>query len=235
LRPEVVEDHLEQAARVEHVLVRQRARPVAAPRRERIENRLVLGHVLAVEIVDLGAARAPAAEEGAPGALGDPLDQREIRRVVDHVVEAVVRAHPVGGEPRALAFAPAPVEQLLGQVRELLLGRTEVLQALRRHPRGREPSDERLQLGTDHERLPELVARDRPDAHAAVRDERNEPGRGEPAQRLADRRPADVEARRELLLAENRSRRQLTGDDRVLERQRDLVGLGAAFGLGRQV
>jgi hypothetical protein len=231
----VVEDHLEQPARVEDVLVRQCARPVAAPGRERVENRLVLDEVLAVEIVDLRAAGAPATEDGAPRALGDPLDEREVRGVVDHVVEPVVRAYPVAGEPRALAFAPAPVEQLVGQLGELLLGLAELLQALRRHPRRRDPGYERLELSADHERLPELVTRDRPDTHALVRDQRDEPGRGEPAQCLADRRPADVEALGELFLAQNRSRRQLAGDDRVLERQRDLVGLGTAFGLGGQV
>jgi hypothetical protein len=150
-------------------------------------------------------------------------------------VEAIVRAHPVAGEPRALALASAPVQQLVGQRREPLLGLAELVQPPRRHSRCRDPRHERLQLGPDHERLPKLVARDRPDANPFVRGQRDEPGRGEPAQRLADRRPADVEALGELLLAENRSRGQLAGDDRVLERQRDLVGLGAALRLGRQV
>jgi len=32
--------------------------------------------------------------------------------------------------------------------------------------------------------------------------------------------------RRDLLLAQHRARRELAGDDRLLERERDLVGLG---------
>jgi hypothetical protein len=81
----------------------------------------------------------------------------------------------------------------------------------------------------------QLVTRDRPDANASVRDERDEAGSGQAAQGLPDRRSADLEARRELLLAQNRTRRELAGDDRVLERERDLVGFGPALGLARQV
>ena len=66
--------------------------------------------------------------------------------------------------------------------------------------------DEALELGAQQERLPHLRARERPDAEAAVRLERDEPERGEPAQRLAHRRPADLVLRRDLLLAEDRAR-----------------------------
>ena len=73
----------------------------------------------------------------------------------------------------------------------------------------------------------QLLARDHPDADAAVRDEVDEPERGEPAQRLADRRPADLELLGELLLAKDASGRELAGDDRLLDHERDVVGLGA--------
>src|SRR5581483_1781722 len=52
------------------------------------------------------------------------------------------------------------------------------------------------------------------------------PQRGEPAQRLADRRARDVELLRELLLAENGPWLELPGDDRLLDHERDVVGLG---------
>ena len=83
-----------------------------------------------------------------------------------------------------------------------------------------------LQLRAHHERLVQLVARDRPHAHAAVRDERDEPERREAAQRLAHRRPRHVELLRQLLLAEDGSRGELAGDDRLLDHERDVVCLG---------
>src|SRR5213076_1643540 len=64
-------------------------------------------------------------------------------------------------------------------------------------------------------------------ADAAVRDERDEPEGGEPAERLADGRARDVELLGELLLAEHGSRLELTGDDWLLDHERDVVGLGA--------
>ena len=87
---------------------------------------------------------------------------------------------------------------------------------------------EALQLGAEQERLPHLLARERPHAEAAVGLERDEPERGEPPQRLADRRAADGVLRRDLLLAQHGAGRELAGDDRLLERERELVGLGAA-------
>src|SRR5690348_17916084 len=49
----------------------------------------------------------------------------------------------------------------------------------------------------------------------------------ESPQRFPDRRARDVELLRELLLAEDGSRRELAGDDRLLDHERDVVGLGA--------
>ena len=90
--------------------------------------------------------------------------------------------------------------------REPLLALVELLELLGRELRrghlGREP----LQLGADEERLLQLVARERANADAAVRDERDEPERGQPAQRLAHRRPRHVELLRELLLPEDGAR-----------------------------
>ena len=74
---------------------------------------------------------------------------------------------------------------------------------------------------------PTSLARERPHAEAAVRLERDEPERREPPQRLADGRAADRVLRRDLLLAQHRARRELAGDDRLLERERELVGLRA--------
>src|SRR5205085_6619065 len=75
--------------------------------------------------------------------------------------------------------------------------------------------DERLELGPHHERLAHVLARERAHADAAVRLERDEAQRREPAQRLAHGRPADVVALGELLLTQDRARKELPGDDRL--------------------
>src|SRR4029453_15579944 len=75
-RCDVGEDHLEHSARVEHAIVRESSRPLGAPRFDRAQDRAVLVHVLLVEVVDLGAARTPAAEECAARVLCHPLDER---------------------------------------------------------------------------------------------------------------------------------------------------------------
>ena len=207
----------------------ERPRSVRAARLDRVLDRLVLRDVLPVEVVDLRPARAPAAEERPARALGDPLDERKVGRGVDDVVEAVVRAHPVAGQARTLLLAAGPVEQHVGQLGEPLVGGGELGEALLADPRRRELRHQRLELGPDEERLPQLLDRDHPHAHAAVRHERDVPGRGQPPQRLPHRGPAHLEPLRELLLPQHRPGRELTRDDRVLEREGDLVGLGAAF------
>src|SRR4029078_875990 len=64
-------------------------------------------------------------------------------------------------------------------------------------------------------------------ADAAVRDEGDEPERSEPAERLADRRARDVELLGQLFLAEDGPPRALSGDDRLLDHERYVVGLRA--------
>src|SRR4029079_17906404 len=64
-------------------------------------------------------------------------------------------------------------------------------------------------------------------ADAAVGLERDEPERGQPAERLTDGRPRHPEPLRQLLLAEDRAGLELAGDDRLLDQDGDVVGLGA--------
>ena len=130
---------------------------VGAARDEGVEDRAVLVHVLSIEVVDLGPARAPAAQERPSRALGDLLDERDVGRLVDDVVEVVVRAHPVDCQPCPLALAPTAVEQLVRQLLELRLGRGQLVEPGRGHVRRRETGHERLELGADEERLAKLV------------------------------------------------------------------------------
>ncbi len=63
------------------------------------------------------------------------------------------------------------------------------------------------------------------DAYAFVRLEGDEPECGEPPQRFADRRAADVESLGEKLLPEHGARGDRARDDLVLEDDRNVVGL----------
>ena len=125
--------------------------------------------------------------------------------------------------------------QLLRDPREALLALVELLQLLRRDLRRGHLGGEPLQLGAHHERLVQLLPRDRPDADAAVRHERDEPERRQPPQRLPHRRPRDVELLGELLLPEDGARGELPGDDRLLDHERDVVCLGAVEAHSRRV
>src|SRR5207302_9889610 len=93
---------------------------------------------------------------------------------------------------------------------------------------------EALGLGADEERLVQLLPRDRAHAHAAVGLERDESERRESPQGLANGRPRDLEPLRQLLLAKDRPRLELAGDDRLLDHERDVVGLGGVEAHGRR-
>ena len=190
-------------------------------------DRSVLGVVPRVEIVELGA-RDPGdlAGERAPRRAGDARDVGRLGGLVDHVVERVVRAHPLRGEVRCPRRRGAAFSRRrVGQLGEAVLGGVECGEPLGRHARRGALGGEPFELGADEEGLAQLVAGERADANAAVRLERDEPERGEPAQRFADRRAADVEPLGEQLLPEHRARGDRAGDDLVLEDDRDVVGL----------
>ena len=208
---------------------RASARAAAAlPAADRLADRAVLEVVLRVELVELGAcAPDPVADERAPRALRDPLDERQLGDAVDHVVEGVVRLHPLDEQRRvARSRRCAPARGARGSARRT---------AARPHraPRGRSgvifgvatsvasaSSSARTRNASRSS-----CARDRADADAPVRLERDEPERRQPPQRLADRRAADVEPLGELLLAQHGAGRDQPADDLVLEHARDVVGL----------
>ena len=104
---DLVEDHLEQVPRVEHVVARDRAGAVHAPRRDRAADRGVLALVLHVQVVELGADRPGGlAEERPARALRQPHDVRRVRPRVDDVVERVVRVHPLRRRSRSASCRP---------------------------------------------------------------------------------------------------------------------------------
>src|SRR5262245_26964035 len=218
------------------VLARERPRPRRAPGRERLLDRTVLLRVLQVQTVERVVARRPdrGPRERAARALRELLDEWEVCGAVDDVVERVVRAHPLAHD-RAPLVAGLAAAQLLRDGGEALLRVIELLQLLRRDLRRRDLRREALELGPHHERFVQLLTRDRPDAHAAIRDERDEPECSETAQRLADRRARDVELLRQLLLAEDGPRCELARDDGLLDDQRDVVGLGGVETHSRRV
>ena len=79
-------------------------------------------------IVSSPGAQTAGAGERAARVLRDLLDVRQVRDPVDHVVEAVVRAHPLDGE-RAAVLAGLARAQRPREAREALLGRLELVRS----------------------------------------------------------------------------------------------------------
>src|SRR5205823_1579717 len=97
------------------------------------------------------------------GALRELLDEREVGDAIDDVVEGVVRAHPVAHD-RAARLAGLARAKVLGDLGEILLRRLELREVVRRHLLRGDLGRERLELGAHHERLVQLLPRDRADA-----------------------------------------------------------------------
>src|SRR5947199_127087 len=145
------------------------------------------------------------------------------RRRLWAVIMAGERVLRLGQLTRRVAGRARP--ELLRDAGEAALRLLELLEILFRHPLGRELGRQTFELGANEESLVQLLARQRADADAPVRDEVDEPERGEPAQRLADRGAADLELLRQLLLAEHGAGLELPGHDRFLDHEGDVVGL----------
>src|SRR6266540_4840977 len=113
--------------------------------------------VALVERVCLRAARRPdrVTREGAASALRQPLDQRRRRDAIDHIVEAVVRPHPLVRQAPAVDALPWLGAQLLGGTAEHALGRFELLEIRLGELRGGELGRKRLELGADEKGLTE--------------------------------------------------------------------------------
>ena len=79
----------------------------------------------------------------------------------------------------------------------------------------REPDRADLQRLADEVRVSDRVLVDVRDERAELRDDRDEPLIPQPRQRVPDRRPADADQLRELVLGEPPSRLQLRTDDRL--------------------
>src|SRR6185295_18957271 len=95
------------------VLARERPGALDAARCDERDERAVLGVVAGVEVVEL-AARGPRelAAERAPRVARDRRDVRRRGRLVEDVVEGVVRAHPLAREARLLDVAARALAEL---------------------------------------------------------------------------------------------------------------------------
>ena len=161
------------------------------------------------------------ADEGASRALGELLDARQRRDLVDHVVEGVVgapstRRRASSRAPRRGASARASRAVSAAKRSSAASRRARSAAVMRRRGLG---GREALELGADQERLAQLGGRDRAHAHAAVGHRRDEAERLESLQRLAHRGAADAEALADVLLAQHLPRRDRARDDLVLERR----------------
>ena len=142
-------------------------------------------------------------------------------------MEGMVRVQPLACELEILATGVAHLHESRGGVAESLLGRLERREVVVGHLRRRDLGGQALELGAHHERLANLVPRQHAHPDAAVRLEGDEAERREPPQGLAHGCPRHVELLGQVLLAKHAPRRDLSGDDRLLERERDVVGLRA--------
>ena len=169
----------------------------------------------------------PVADERAPRALREPLDERQLGDAVDDVVEGVVRLHPLDEErrvARGLLRACARNSSVRSAKRCSAASSSARSAAVICGVATSVASDSSSARTRNASRS--SCARDRADADAAVRLERDEPERREAAQRLAHGRAADVEALRERLLTQHGARLDHPPDDLVLEHAGDVVGLG---------
>ena len=142
------------------MLARQLARRGGAAGGDRLADRAVLEVVLRVELVQLDTG-APdlVADERAARTLREPLHERHLRHPVDDVVERVVGLHPVHEERRVAhlaARAPARAARA-SERRTPARPRSSAARSAGRHARRRDLGRERLQLGPDEERLPQLA------------------------------------------------------------------------------
>src|SRR5205807_1570586 len=204
------EDRLQQLERREDVLAGYRLRRVGASRREGGLDRPVLALVERVQLVDGLVPRRPdgRAGERPPRALRHLLDERQPRDAIDHVVEAMIGAHPLRRE-RAPVAAGLAGTQRARKAREELLGVLELLEVFLRDLRRGDAGYERLELRADHERLAHALAGERADTYSSIRLEGDEAERRKPPERLAHGGAADRVPLRELLLAQDRPRREL--------------------------
>ena len=89
-----------------------------------------------------------------------------------------------------------------------------------------DPLDLRTLTATDAKSTyAQLLAGEHPDTNSAIRLEADEAERRKTPQRLAHRRPRDRELLGQVLLPEDAAGRDLPGDDRLLEREGNVVGL----------
>jgi ABC-2 type transport system ATP-binding protein len=223
-----VERGFDQASRREHVIAREAAGAVGAAGGERVADRAVLQVVAGEQLVELGArAQEPSAEKRAARALGELLDARQRRDVIDHVVEGVVGVHPIDRERGVGHVAAADLlAHALGERREALLSQVEALEVGGGDAGCRLRGGQALELGADQERLAQLGRRQRAHADAAVGNRRHEAQGLEALERLAHRRAADAESLADVLLPEHLTGREHARDDLVLEHAGEVVGLG---------
>ncbi len=171
---------------------------------DRVDDRLVLAQ----------GARHPVAQAQLQAAVGlEPVVQLArllgqeavVAGLVDHVVEALVGVVVGVGVP-APALARAGLVRL-DQGAALALG----------DPPRCQPAAHALERRHRLDPLDDLLEAQRGDERAPALPQRDQPGRRELHQRLADRRPGDPEARRQSLLVEPLAGPERAGDDVLLE------------------
>jgi len=192
-------------------------------------DRLMLLEVEGVELVELCARRPDRLSmEDAPRALRGFRELANSCRIEVDVVELSVCPNPLGCEGLR-AGAGGSLTELAREPREALLGPLEPAQIRSRQSLAGELGGEAFEGCADDERLEELGTSQRLDLDSALAGERNEPERRELSERFPNRRAADAELLRQLLLPKEIAGRELPREDRVLQDERDLVSLGCGL------
>src|SRR5262245_15633678 len=222
-----------------HVHVHPLARLCGIMALERLEDRAMLGDVLAQQRRVLAEDDAAEVARQASVQVLERADDRSIaRRLLDRLVEVVVRAPPQCRPLVRDAVAALPRPRRHGQLERALeppLRAVQPVELLRADPLGCERRCKCLELGAHLVGVADLARREAPYERAAVRLELDEPGRLQLSERLADGRAADAELLGERLLAEPRPRRELAAQDLRLDLVRQLVDEHRSPTLSRKV
>jgi len=222
--PSVLERTLEQSRGVEDVRLDEMP-DVRISLREGFRDRSMLLEIKGVELVELPARRPDGlAVEDAPRVLRGVGQLGDAGGVEVDVVELSIRVHPLGGK-RLRTGTAWSLAELASEPREPLFGAFEPPEIRRRQPVARELCGETLEGGAHDERLEELCTGQRLDLDTPLAGERDEPERRELPECFTDRRAADAELLRQLLLPKQIAGWELSREDRVLQGERDLVGL----------
>ena len=166
----------------------------------------------------------------APVQVGDRGGEAAVRgRVLDRLVEEVVRPHPRARVAPVRLCAPAALDQRRDRATEELLSLAQPPQVAVADQGRCELRREPFELGPHLVALSDVPGRRPAHDRAAIGKQLDDPGRLELAQRFADGRAADLELLGERLLPQARADGDRAAEDLALDRRGEPVDEGRAL------